>query len=193
MSMHFTHPKDEGCGAPRSGRRSGVWRGGCRLGRSTGAVLHEVEHGIFVKTRQQTHSRAADHCLREEPQMSEIATGPQLRKGRLLLCASRRQLASLLLISDDTIARAETDWRGSTRTQRQLQGVLQRNGVVFGPGGGVHLAPGAAARAREAAVALLAGGAEEPHGLTTAGQIRAYDADSTAATPAAPPRVRPRP
>jgi hypothetical protein len=105
--------------------------------------------------------------------MSEIAIGPQLLKARLLLCVSRRQLASLLLISDDTIARAETDWRGSTRTQRQLQGVLQRNGVVFRPGGGVHLAPAAPARAREAAVALLAGGAEEPHGLTTAGQIRA--------------------
>jgi hypothetical protein len=54
-----------------------------------------------------------------------------------------------------------------------LQGVLQRNGVAFEHGGGVRLAPGAAARAREAAVALLAGRAEEPRGLIAAGQIRA--------------------
>ena len=143
------------------------------MGCSTDAVLHEVGDSIFAMTGQQMHGRAVNHCLGEKPEMSGVATGPQLRMGRLLLCVSRRQLASLLLISDDTVARAESNRRGSARAQRQLQGVLQRNGVVFEPGGGVRLAPGATARAREAAVALLAGRAEEPGGLTAAGHIRA--------------------
>jgi DNA-binding XRE family transcriptional regulator len=66
-------------------------------------------------------------------------SGPQLRAARAMLGASQKQLARHLSISTDTLWRLESGHRSTERTRRQVETLLKRNRVVFGPDGSVRL------------------------------------------------------
>jgi predicted transcriptional regulator len=72
--------------------------------------------------------------------LSPRVTGAQLRGGRAMLNVSQREIARHLAISTDTLWRLESGHRPSTeRTRKQVERLLKRNGVIFGPGGTVSL------------------------------------------------------
>jgi DNA-binding XRE family transcriptional regulator len=65
-------------------------------------------------------------------------TGAQLRAARAMLNVSQAQVAKRLAVDRHTIWHVECD-RGTERTRCQLEGLLKRDGVIFGAGGTVSL------------------------------------------------------